>query len=196
MIRWLMAGLLVFWAGGCEAAVSSPEPADAVMAQPESAGFEPQTAVYRCRTGQGEIRLVTRTRENGMHVFLPPDLNEVYLDCQHDRRESIWEHAKLSGVDFRAVGNEPGWVLEIREGNRLELSYDYGQGKLVAGIVDRLTDPDERTTRYVGMEGERKLEVRLTAESCSDTMADEVYPTRVEVLFDDRRLTGCGRPLH
>ena len=198
MMRLVMVGLLAFWTSGCEAAVSPGEPV-AVAAAVEEAGaaaFEPQTAVYRCTTGKGEIRLVTRTRENGIHVFLPPDLDEVYLDCEHDRRESIWEHAKLSGVDFRAVGNEPGWVLEIREAESLKLSYDYGQSEIVAGIDDRRTDTDRRTTLYFGSEGERRIEVRLTGESCADTMADEVYPTRVEVLFDDRRLMGCGRPLH
>ncbi len=93
--------------------------APAVEIEPiaKSDDFQPETAVYRCTASDGEVTLVTRTRPDGLHVFLPPSLTEPYLDCTYDRRASIWEHAKLSGVDFRAVGNEPGWVLEVREGD-------------------------------------------------------------------------------
>jgi uncharacterized membrane protein len=180
-------------AGGAPSADSVPE----VITEPAAeSGQEPETAVYRCTTPEGTVTVVTRTRPNGLHLFLPPDLNQVYLNCEHDRRASIWEHAKLSGVDFRAVGNEPGWVLEIREGNRLDLSYDYGQATLSAVITETETDSEARTTVYHGADGSRRLEVRLSGQTCSDTMADETYPTRVEVIFEDRRLTGCGRPLH
>ena len=194
MIRALAMGLVTTtFACGCAAATGPGAPAAAVE---QPSGFEPTTAVYRCTTGTGEATLVTRTRPNGIHVFLPPDLDEVYLNCEHDRRASIWEHAKLSGVDFRAVGNEPGWVLEIREGSRLELSYDYGQATIDAAIRDTHSDSARRSTRYTGVQGDRRIEVLLVGERCADTMVDEVYPTRVEITFDDRRLTGCGRPLH
>jgi len=190
--------LLSVWAGGCvaDAGVDVPAETSASDSAPVLSSHEAVTAVYRCDTRQGEIRLVTRTRENGIHVFLPPDLDEVYLDCEHDRRASIWEHAKLSGVDFRATGNEPGWVLEIRDGDRLDLSYDYGQSHLSATISRTEPDPASRSTRFTGTAGERRIQVLLTAGTCRDTMADEIFPTRVEVRFDDRQLKGCGRPLH
>lgn len=39
--------------------------------------------------------------------------------CRNDPRRAVWERAKLDGVDFRAVGNEPGWSLEMLEGSRM-----------------------------------------------------------------------------
>lgn len=120
----------------------------------------------------------------------------VFPDCAYDHHASVWEHAKLNGVDFRAVGNEPGWVLEVREQVRLELSYDYGAGELSLPIVATDTDPEARTTVFVGRHERRELRVTLTGETCRDTMSDEVFPTRVVVAFADRVLTGCGRPLH
>ena len=54
---------------------------------------------------------------------------ETIRGCTEDRYESIWEDAKLSGVDFRAVGNEPGWVLEIRDSESIRFEYDYGQSE-------------------------------------------------------------------
>ncbi|TNF86728.1 MAG: hypothetical protein EP301_08105 [Gammaproteobacteria bacterium] len=176
----------------------------AESAPPEASGmqvsadptFEPVTALYRCRGQEGDVIIVTRTRPNGLHVFLPPDTDGGYLDCEHDRRASIWEHAKLNGVNFRGLGNEPGWVLEIREGDRLDLSYDYGQGSLSVPITEARSDADARTTTYSGSTGERTLLVTLTGERCNDTMSDESFPTRVAVEFDGRKLSGCGRPLH
>ncbi len=196
MMRPAAIGLSAILTSGCAVSTEPHQPISSPRTIETPDGFEPSTAVYRCETGEGEIRLVTRTRPNGLHVFLPPEMNQAYLNCEHDRRASIWEHAKLSGVDFRAVGNEPGWVLEIREGNRLSLSYDYGQSNLEADISVSRSDAATRSTRYVGYAGERRIEVLLVGESCPDTMVDETYPTRVEVTFDDRRLTGCGRPLH
>ena len=192
-MRWLLAplGLLLSVSACAESTTSETTPTTAA-----DTAFEPVTAVYRCRSDAQEVVLVTRTREHGMHVFLPPGVEGGYLDCEHDRRASIWEHAKLNGVNFRAVGNEPGWVLEVRHGDRLDLSYDYGQGQLSVPISETHSDASARTTTYAGASDGRTMSVRLTGEGCSDTMSDETFPTRVEVEFDGRKLAGCGRPLH
>jgi hypothetical protein len=50
--------------------------------------------------------------------------------CHNDTRRAVWEQAKLGGADFRAVGNEPGWHLEIREGRRILLATDYGASRV------------------------------------------------------------------
>ncbi|MCP4406489.1 MAG: lysozyme inhibitor, partial [Gammaproteobacteria bacterium] len=47
------------------------------------------------------------------------EIGGTLISCRNDRRRAIWEKAKLEGADFRAVGNEPGWNLEIREGRRI-----------------------------------------------------------------------------
>ena len=185
---------MVFWLSACAEEGASSEPTLPTPAADPA--FEAVTAVYRCQSADGEIVIVTRTRPNGMHIFLPPETGGGYLDCEHDRRASIWEHAKLNGVNFRAVGNEPGWVLEIREGDRLDLSYDYGQASLSVPITETRSDADSRTTTFSGSSGGRSMVVRLTGEGCSDTMSDETFPTRVQIEFDDRKLSGCGRPLH
>ena len=197
-MRGLLAPLsAMLWVAAC-AESPPPEPSPMAVAPASSAepGFQPETAVYRCQSTTGEVTLVTRTRQNGLHVFLPPVLDGGHLDCEHDRRASIWEHAKLNGVDFRAVGNEPGWVLEVREGVRLDLRYDYGQSTLSVPITETRSEAEARTTTFTGTADGRTLVVTLSGEGCSDSMSDETFPTRVEVAFDERTLTGCGRPLH
>jgi uncharacterized membrane protein len=197
-MRWLLLPVsAMLWIAACADAPppEAPSTSAATSADPDPE-FQPETAVYRCQAASGEVTLVTRTRQNGMHVFLPPDPDGGHLDCELDRRASIWEHAKLNGVDFRATGNEPGWVLEVREGERLDLSYDYGQSSLSVPIDETSTDTASRTTTFSGTAAGLKLTVTLSGEGCSDTMSDETFPTRVEVAFAERKLSGCGRPLH
>lgn len=55
--------------------------------------------------------------------------DEVHRGCRNDRAKAIWEQAKLDGVDFRAVGNEPGWTLEIRWRERIVFVGDYGRSR-------------------------------------------------------------------
>ncbi len=116
--------------------------------------------------------------------------------CPLDHRASIWEHAKLNGVDFRATGNEPGWVLEIRHGESIDLRYDYGAGQLALPVLDERSDPEGRETRILAGEGDQQVVVLLRGETCQDTMADEQYETRVVIAFAGRRLQGCGQALH
>ncbi len=40
--------------------------------------------------------------------------------------DSVWHRAKLRGVAFRAIGQEPGWLLEITNGTEILLVTDYG----------------------------------------------------------------------
>ena len=38
----------------------------------------------------------------------------------------VWHEAKLRGVLFRAIGQEPGWLLEITDGSEILLVTGYG----------------------------------------------------------------------
>ena len=123
-------------------------------------------------------------------------LGKIRSHCAYDHQSSIWEHAKLNGVDFRALGNEPGWVLEVRLQERLDLSYDYGAQSLSLPIVLTRSGKDSRQTWLTGRDGEVEMQVSLEGVECHDTMSDEVFPTRVRVEVADRVFSGCGRPLH
>lgn len=115
-----------------------------------------------------------------------------YPGCTLNRPASIWEHAKLSGVDYRAVGNEPGWHMEIRDGDRISVTYDYGESTLEVAAPEPTVDAANRRSEYrVG-----DLHVLIVGEPCSDTMSGEAFESRVTVRIDGRELHGCGRALH
>jgi uncharacterized membrane protein len=112
--------------------------------------------------------------------------------CRNDRRSAIWEKAKLDGADFRALGNEPGWVLEIREGNLLELVADYGASRVEVLAPEHVEDAAARSTRWDAGD----LTVEVIGRPCSDSMSGEEFEAAVTVTWQGRVLRGCGRALH
>lgn len=69
-----------------------------------------------------------------------------YRDCRSDRARAVWQGAKLRGVDFRPVGNEPGWHLEISQSNRVLFVTDYGNSRF--SLVVRSQTSEAHTHRY------------------------------------------------
>jgi len=112
--------------------------------------------------------------------------------CHNNRRAAIWEHAKLNGADFRAIGNEPGWNLEIHEMSRVVLVTDYGASRVEVALPESVTDNEARSTRWDA--GELTLE--LIGDPCSDSMSGEAFETKVVVSWQGKTLRGCGRALH
>ncbi|WP_341503232.1 MliC family protein [Gallaecimonas sp. GXIMD4217] len=108
--------------------------------------------------------------------------------CREQVAEAPWEQSKLSGMDFRAVGNEPGWVLEI-QGNRLLLVTDYGNTRI----------EDSAEVREFGdqslFKGQR-LDVTLAPGPCVDDMSGQRFETKVTIRLAGQAMKGCGRPLH
>ncbi len=115
--------------------------------------------------------------------------------CANNRRSAVWEHAKLNGADFRAVGNEPGWLLEIYP-RRMVLVTDYGENRYEFETPDAVENPDERRTTYEAADRGLRVIVVLEGRECRDTMSDEVFETRVAVKLNDTTYRGCGRALH
>jgi uncharacterized membrane protein len=119
-----------------------------------------------------------------------------YTGCRLDPKGSIWEEAKLDGVDFRAVGNEPPWILEIR-GDALTLYRGYDKRATRFRLEPPQIDPTARTTRYrgIGASGER-IDVMIEGKACQDSMSGEPFESRVTVRLGGYTLSGCGRALH
>ncbi len=117
-------------------------------------------------------------------------------ECDLNRQESIWEAAKLDGVDFRAVGHEPGWVLEIRGRSKLTFWYDNDEPVIEAVATDIATSQDTTQSVFSATGDSGNLRVTLLGKVCTDTESGEPYRTSVLVELDDVELAGCGRALH
>lgn len=122
--------------------------------------------------------------------------DQRYPGCKLNQRSSVWEHAKLSGVSFRAVGNEPGWHLEIRNGESVRFVYDYGQREMTLPLPEPMENPAARQTIYDAQQGESRLTVRIIGSTCMDSMSGEQFESSVVVDTDGQTYQGCGRALH
>ncbi len=103
-----------------------------------------------------------------------------------------WENARAAGVDFRAIGQEPGWILDIHQRDQIKLIWDYGEGSAGFPLVEP-SYPQEGATRYDVQAGGHTLGVTIRRFPCQDSMSGENFPASVEVVIDGRTLSGCGR---
>jgi uncharacterized membrane protein len=115
-----------------------------------------------------------------------PGFDEASID-------NVWHQAKLRGVAFRAIGQEPGWLLEIKNGTEILLVTDYGQNRNSYPYVEPVVYQDERRTQYVLESYGVTVEIR--GRRCTDVMSGEEFEVSVSIIMTDRRLEGCGRAL-
>ncbi|MGB5451498.1 MAG: hypothetical protein WBN00_05345, partial [Sedimenticolaceae bacterium] len=96
------------------------------------------------------------------------------------------------GAAFRAVGNEPGWSLEIIAGDRIVLTTDYGASRVELPFTEPYVDQINRRTRWdLG-----ELIVDVMGRPCRDSMSGELFDNEVSVQWQGQTLRGCGRALH
>ncbi|MGQ0533735.1 MAG: COG3650 family protein [Caulobacteraceae bacterium] len=103
-----------------------------------------------------------------------------------------WDGARGAGVDFRAVGQEPGWMVDIYTQNRIVALLDYGES-LIEFPRAEPTYPIEGSTHYETQDDGHRLSIIIRRSPCQDAMSGENYPATVDVVIDGRTLNGCGR---
>lgn len=117
----------------------------------------------------------------------------LYAESNENGIEAKFEKAKQNGVTFRAVGNEPGWILEISSNDVLFLT-NLGQDRTHFNVVK--TFSEYNTREYEMHSKNNTLHVRIEKRRCQDTMVDRVYASTVYINFDGVNMTGCGKALN
>jgi uncharacterized membrane protein len=118
-----------------------------------------------------------------------------YENCKNNPRTAVWEAAKLRGVDYRALGQEPGWQLEISSRGFL-LVTGYGENRVEFPYAEPQVNQAERSTRYESQLDGDNIHITIRGEECSDSMSGETFNSKVEVSWQGETLRGCGRALH
>lgn len=119
----------------------------------------------------------------------------LYRNCRNDPARAVWEHARLNGVEFRAIGNEPGWVMQFFAGTHIVLDLDYGTSRHVFDLPEPEVFAGGDGTRYRTERDGIVLDVVVRKIACSDTMSDAAYDYEVLMSMAGRTLRGCGRRL-
>ena len=130
-----------------------------------------------CEQGEAKLRIGGRTTV-----------------CREDGPESVFEDAKLRGIDFRAVGNEPGWSLEIGA-EETAFETNYGEDTYRFPTPEPRVEPDGRTVYHFRHNG-HELVVTIERKACADDMSGKEFEATVHVVLDGKEENGCGRALH
>jgi len=119
----------------------------------------------------------------------------THADCRGQAVTSPWEQARLLGAEFRAVGQEPGWELEVDEGRWLRFVGDYGAIRLAAPAPAPRRDTLTGVVTYAIQADGHELVTSVGEATCRDAMSGEAFSHEVRLRLDGRDLAGCGRTL-
>ena len=121
----------------------------------------------------------------------------MHIGCINNHAKAIWEQAKLSGVDFRAIGNEPSWILEVVKGDTILFADFYDKINKYMFTKPKLdVDQSARKTIYKARNEWHTLSVTIVGMPCQDTMSGESFESKVTVELDGKLFNGCGKALH
>lgn len=100
--------------------------------------------------------------------------------------------ARLLDVDYRAVGQEPLWSLEIDETRYMRFAIE-GSSAMYMPVPAPAGDAARRVYRVVSEA--QNLEVVIEATPCRDPSSPDPFPHTVIVTHNGIPYPGCGGPL-
>ncbi len=112
-------------------------------------------------------------------------------DCEQTDTPSPWDEARARQIGFRAVGSEPGWLVEVGMGEApaLHAQLDYGARKIEVARAQPLEDGPG----YSGKTADGTLvELKIERKPCSDAMSGERFDATAELEAGGQTYRGCG----
>lgn len=119
--------------------------------------------------------------------------NQRFDDCTLAPHRAPWEDARRRGVDFRAVGNEPGWVLEIQNDRHLLFIADYGMNRVL--IENPVLSVQGSHSIYEAHNKTDTLKIDIVDEQCTDSMKGNTFASQVTLYWNGNTYIGCGSTL-
>ena len=117
--------------------------------------------------------------------------SERYVKCSGRRATTPEDAARLLGFDFRGLGQEPGWLVDIDADRQIRWVGDYGSVRFATGPPET-EERDDGTVVWTAAAGPHRIRVYATPEPCRDAMSGRPFSHTVEVTADDRTYEGCG----
>jgi uncharacterized membrane protein/membrane-bound inhibitor of C-type lysozyme len=111
--------------------------------------------------------------------------------CVGAPAETPWDAARLRGAELRALGLEPGWVVEVAPERWMHYRGDYGADNVLATDIERFES--DGALVYRARTAERHLLLRVAETACTDVISGESFELTATIEVNDRQLHGCGR---
>ena len=110
------------------------------------------------------------------------------------KRASTWRKARRRGVQFRAIGQEPGWIVEVTA-DSLRVEYNYGQQVASGTRIETEGAASRADLRYRAETENGPVTVEAVERRCVDPMNGDAFPMTVTVRLETDTLSGCGQVL-
>jgi len=120
----------------------------------------------------------------------------MFLTAVQAEETDAWQQAKEEGIQFRAVGNEPGWLVEVKSDQKIKFVNDYGNLEIKAPVDDLWLGPAGEDKIYYIENDVIQFQVIIMKKSYQDSMSGEVFPYQVRVVFPNKSYVGGGRLLN
>lgn len=101
-----------------------------------------------------------------------------------------WEDLREAQIIYRALGQEPGWMLDIHTSRRALLVLDYGERALRFELPYQYIRASEGA--YEANADGEAIAITISNGPCEDVMSGQPFPERVEVRVGARSYSGCG----
>ena len=117
---------------------------------------------------------------------------EAHANCTGQRADTGWDEARMLGADFRAVGLEPAWNLEIDSGRQMRF--------LIEGSSEVITPApapvrSDSSTAFTATAGGHTLDVMVQERACPNPLLGAGLTHTVRLTVDGFPYLGCGRML-
>ena len=119
--------------------------------------------------------------------------NQRFDGCELAPKRVPWEDARRRGVDFRAVGNEPGWYVEIRHDSHILFVGDYGNQRVL--MTEPVVTAEGEISVYSASNGRNQIKVEIIDEACTDSMSGDTFASLVTLTYAGNAYSGCGATL-
>lgn len=139
----------------------------------------------------------------GLHKAPPPDTQGQQppppTTSEPARPESSdvpWEQARSRNMAFRAVGNEPGWNVEVEKSRQptLFLNLDYGQRHLKVPQASVSVDEQSGTITFRGQADDTSpVELVIHRGQCQDDMSGQQLDASAKLEVGSQTYKGCGK---
>jgi membrane-bound inhibitor of C-type lysozyme len=116
------------------------------------------------------------------------------VQCEERRAESLREDARARGVVYRALGNEPGWVLEIGPADHLSWTTNFGEDRREFEQMTASTAADGARV-YTARNDTETITAVIKAGRCVDD-GDVQHDHVATVESGGRTYRGCGTRLN
>ena len=117
---------------------------------------------------------------------------ETHTGCTGERAATGWEEARLLGADFRAVGVEPTWSLEIDSGRQMRFLIE-GASEVITPVPEPVRT--DSTTGYQATAAGHEIDVTIMERGCPNPRLGPGLTHTVKLTVDGFPYLGCGRML-